>query len=337
MGLFTALACARRGWSVDLYEPRPLGHGEGSSHGRSRIVRRAYPDPYYTEIMVEGYPLWKEFEAMCGQPIIEEVGLVMFGAKVDEELEVGVDGLASLGVPHSVLNGARLSKALPGFRFREGEWGFFTPEAGWVNADLVCRLAWQQCSSLGVQLVQRDFQPEDSASYEVSLICAGPWARTLMDLPVHAKLMTFAHFEVESPGPVWIWHGEGYPYGFPTTDGLLKIGIHRPGQPFDPAAPSSREPDPAALAALSSFVAERTEKTLPPVEPTTCLYTMAPNDDFLMGEVSGWPGKAFYASPCSGHGFKFAPWIGRTMAVFASGEKSPADHSRFHKPAEGRA
>ena len=48
----------------------------------------------------------------------------------------------------------------------------------------------------------------------------------------------------------------------------------------------------------------------------TCLYTVAPGEDFVVGPLPGRP-EVIVASPCSGHGFKFAALIGRILADFA--------------------
>ena len=55
-------------------------------------------------------------------------------------------------------------------------------------------------------------------------------------------------------------------------------------------------------------------------------YTNTPNEDFLLGRFGE---NGFYASACSGHGFKFAPWIGRLLADFADGTDCPELYSRF--------
>jgi sarcosine oxidase len=55
-----------------------------------------------------------------------------------------------------------------------------------------------------------------------------------------------------------------------------------------------------------------------PVDRTeACLYTVAPNEDFL---VDWLPGRSdvLVASPCSGHGFKFSCLIGRVLAELAT-------------------
>ena len=45
----------------------------------------------------------------------------------------------------------------------------------------------------------------------------------------------------------------------------------------------------------------------------TCLYTIRENDEFLLERR----GRVVVGSPCSGHGFKFAPLIGRQLALLA--------------------
>ena len=44
MGLATARALVRAGCEVVVYEQFELGHARGSSHGRTRIFRLAYPE-----------------------------------------------------------------------------------------------------------------------------------------------------------------------------------------------------------------------------------------------------------------------------------------------------
>ena len=69
MGASTACACAKRGHEVAIFDQFPFGHTNGSSHGSSRIVRDAYPDPFYTEIMQEVYPLWQELQTQANEGV----------------------------------------------------------------------------------------------------------------------------------------------------------------------------------------------------------------------------------------------------------------------------
>jgi sarcosine oxidase len=67
-------------------------------------------------------------------------------------------------------------------------------------------------------------------------------------------------------------------------------------------------------------VVEYVRKYLPGLDPdpyaeTTCLFTSTPNDDFLIDRAE----RLTVLSPCSGHGAKFAPLIGRWAADLATG------------------
>lgn len=43
-----------------------LPHSRGSSHGQSRIIRRAYPEDFYTQMMDECYQMWAQLEQETG-------------------------------------------------------------------------------------------------------------------------------------------------------------------------------------------------------------------------------------------------------------------------------
>jgi sarcosine oxidase len=47
-----------------------------------------------------------------------------------------------------------------------------------------------------------------------------------------------------------------------------------------------------------------------------CLYTNSPDGHFVLGPLPGRP-DLIVASPCSGHGFKFAPLVGELLAELA--------------------
>ena len=61
---------------------------------------------------------------------------------------------------------------------------------------------------------------------------------------------------------------------------------------------------------------------------TTCLYTMTPDGDFIVDRLPDAP-QIVIASPCSGHGFKFAPAIGDILADLATTGATAHDISRF--------
>ena len=52
-----------------------------------------------------------------------------------------------------------------------------------------------------------------------------------------------------------------------------------------------------------------------PAEAETCLYTNTADERFILERR----GRVVIGSACSGHGFKFAPEIGRRLADLATG------------------
>jgi sarcosine oxidase len=50
-----------------------------------------------------------------------------------------------------------------------------------------------------------------------------------------------------------------------------------------------------------------------PVETDTCLYTTTADECFVLERR----GRVVIGSACSGHGFKFAPAVGRRLAALA--------------------
>ena len=60
----------------------------------------------------------------------------------------------------------------------------------------------------------------------------------------------------------------------------------------------------------------------------TCLYTMTPDGHFLIDRLPG-ASNIIAASPCSGHGFKFAPVIGEILADLATTGTTAHDIAGF--------
>jgi len=92
----------------------------------------------------------------------------------------------------------------------------------------------------------------------------------------------------------------------------LKAGAHHAGATADPDDPGA--PDRAIVERTAAWVAERFPGADPePVEVDTCVYTTTPDHTFVLDRR----GRAVVGSACSGHGFKFAPAVGRRLAALA--------------------
>jgi len=60
----------------------------------------------------------------------------------------------------------------------------------------------------------------------------------------------------------------------------------------------------------------------------TCIYTHSPDAHFILDCHALYP-QIVLASPCSGHGFKFASVIGEILADLSTVGETPHDISRF--------
>jgi glycine/D-amino acid oxidase-like deaminating enzyme len=78
-GSATAWALARRGRSAVVLEAFQPGHRRGSSHGSSRIFRRAYLDPFYVQLTGEAQRRWLQLADEAGEELVLATGGIDFG------------------------------------------------------------------------------------------------------------------------------------------------------------------------------------------------------------------------------------------------------------------
>jgi len=334
MGSSTALALAGRGHDVSLFEQYGLAHERGSSHGRSRIIRKAYPDPFYTAIMDEAYGMWHDLQHFSERQIVFEPGLLYFGKFESDNVRDVLVGLEQLSVPYELLDHDQVHRVFPTLRLEPGEIGVFTPEAGWVDAAGAVAATLSRFEAIGGLVLAQELVHPDRLSLEFDryVLCPGPWILDFVDVPVAVTLQTFGYVDTAQPqeGPVWIEDCPSLFYGFPSEprSTSFKIGVHQLGPPADPSE-ATRAPSPAHKGMIKLEAARRFAIRDAHVSYTACLYTNTVNEDFLFGRHGD---AGFFVSACSGHGFKFGPWMGKTLADFVEDKDAPENHPRFCWP-----
>jgi sarcosine oxidase len=307
MGCATAWALRGRGAEVTVYEQFGLDNDRGSSHGRTRIFRIAYPDAYWIRFAKDAYAGWRDLDP----DLLGLYGLIELVA--DREL-TSARALDECGVPYRLLDRDQVRER--GALLPEGWTALQTADAGVVFADRA-RHAFLDAAGVEVE-TNRRIESTDELDADVVVVTAGSWVRDLVpDLPVTVTRETVAYFKREGPPPPSIVDlnaetgGHGM-YSLHDPVHGLKAGSHHAGAEADPD--TETPPDPAIVERIVAWVRARFPDVDPsPVETQTCLYTTTPDQGFILERR----GRVVVGSACSGHGFKFAPAVGRRLADLA--------------------
>ncbi len=316
MGSAAAHALVRDGHTVALYEQFEVGHARGSSHGRSRIVRLAYPELELVELAKESFAGWRELEREAGVELLELKGLLEL---VGDLAQGSSAALEAAGAEYELVDADAARRRWP-VGVPDGWTALFQPEAGIVRADLAHRAFVERAVAGGVQLRERTrVDSLDDLDADVVVLTAGPWVtRFFPDLPVHTTRETVAYFRREGAplpsvvqlDPVTRGHAL---YSLHDPVHGLKAGAHHAGTHVGPDEKGS--PDPALVERVSEWVARTYPDADPePVAAETCMYTTTLDEHFILERR----GRIVIGSPCSGHGFKFAPAIGSRLARMAA-------------------
>ena len=326
MGSATAWWLARAGAKTLLLDRFHIGHARGSSHGSSRIFRLSYPDPGYVRICQESLELWRDAQAEAGEELLITTG----GLDLGPGIEANHAALTECGARSEMLIAPELARRFPFLR-HEGA-GVFQPDSGFLRAERAwaafARLATGQGAELREQTVVESIEPSSESavvhtatdSFECSacVVTAGSWARELLAsagivLDTRATRETVSYFSYEGPTPPtvaeWV---TPLRYALPAPGQGLKAGEHLAGPTTDPNEAGKVDHD--SIARIGDWLAA----LFPGVDPSpqhseTCLYTNTPDENFVLQRH----GSVVVGSPCSGHGFKFAPLIGKRLAELA--------------------
>ena len=327
MGAATAHALSRRGRRVLLLEQFRVGHKRGSSHGASRIFRFSYPETRYVRMAMESLPLWRELEREANADLLTTTGGIDRGKPLDDH----VSALTEAGAEFELLEGAAARNRWAGLTLPQGEAALFQPDAGIVAADRAVEAFAQSALRNGTEILQRlrvealD-RREDGVELTTSggrieaaavVVTAGAWASKLLAtadiaLATRPTRETVAYFNLEGTTPTLVEWGEPSIYALPSPGRGIKVGEHIAGPATDPDV--AGEPNRRSVERLSRWVAERFPTAdSEPHYAETCLYTNTADQHFVLERHD----RVVVGSPCSGHGFKFAPWIGNHLAELA--------------------
>jgi sarcosine oxidase len=195
----------------------------------------------------------------------------------------------------------------------EGWVSLWQPEAGVVHAD---RARHAFLRGIDVRTGVRVDDP-DELDADVVVLTLGGWVRKLVpDVPVRVTRETVAYFRHDGPPlPSVVELNERSRHAmYALHDPVhgLKVGAHFAGPETD--ADDEEGPSDVIVAHIAQWTAERFPYAAPtPAAAQSCIYTSTADESFVLERR----GRVVVGSPCSGHGFKFAPAIGRRLADLA--------------------
>lgn len=328
---------AARGHRVIGIDRFDDGHVRGSSHGRTRMIRRAYPNPIWNDLVDRAYSAWEELERESGTTLVRRTGGV-YGHVGESQLQG--PGCERLAGP------AEAAERMPSLRLPDGYGAVWDPAAGVLEASGAIRALRARALRHGAVLrhgARVAGWDTTAGGVNVSVdgdvirasrlvIAGGPWMGRLV--PVLSGLLEVWRILTVTAAPgqrlaaapqlgaFSVDRPEGLVFGIPDVAGNgLKIGVDA-GEVWDPDQPVA-----AATAAEIAELGDLMRTYVPGVdiddlEPAACLYTMTPDRRFVLGPLADAP-DVIVASACSGHGFKFGAAIGQALADYVDDVPRP--------------
>ncbi|CAK4069442.1 unnamed protein product [Aphanomyces euteiches] len=343
MGSSACQNLAKRGLSVLGIEQFDMAHGLGSSHGKSRMIRKAYHEhPDYVPLLRRSYDLWDDLEHHTGDKLFHRTGVLYVGHNTTSESLQGVELSASQhDIPIEPLSPEDFHSRFPQFKLPQDYRAIFEPDAGFINVEGAVTAFCKEAQRLGATLhfnerVERWTSDGTSVTVHTSrgvyraaklIITAGAWSSQFLQLqekdvfPLTVNKVSLFWFNSPQPEkltdmPCYGFEMPyGFVYGFPfnAQDGI-KVAIHLPGENVADPSNLDRTVPPEELASVAQCVRE----CMPYVDASTtkdsaaCMYTMSADGHFVLDLHPDYSNVAF-AAGFSGHGFKFCPVIGEVL------------------------
>ncbi|XP_068641208.1 probable sarcosine oxidase [Aristolochia californica] len=370
MGSCTAYELAKRELKVLLLEQFDLLHHRGSSHGESRTIRVTYPEEYYAALVLQAWRLWEEAESEIGYRVLTRTPHLDIGPAGNKSLQAVIAGCRSNSIPHRVLDSTQIGDHFSGlFHLPESWIGVYNEQGGVIRATKA--LSMFQTLALKRGAVLRDHMEvkeikKDELRGGISLSMAngekiwgkkcvvtiGAWTKELVKtvrgtvLPIQPLHTTICYWRIKegmeecfSAGggfPTFASYGDPYIYGTPSLEfpGLIKVAVHG-GYPCDPDRRTWATDMDCVKRSICPWIEGRFAggvKSTEPVVIQSCMYSMTPDEDFVIDFLGGELGKeVVLAGGFSGHGFKMAPVVGRILADLAAGGEAPGFDLRYFR------
>jgi sarcosine oxidase len=259
-------------------------------------------------------------------------------------------------LPHEVLSAAEVMRRFPGYSLPDDYEAVFQGEGGFVASERAIVAAVNIAMGNGAVIRARepliDYAPlpgggvrvrTSKDTYEAGrlVLTSGGWIGEHVPALASAAVperQVLGWFQPKTPRhyrlgafPVSNLKCDiGHFYQFPVWHiPGFKIGLYHHLRETGTADGISREPTEADEAVLR----EGLRRFVPDADGDclglrACLFTNTPDEHFIIDTLPGLA-EVIVASPCSGHGYKFASVMGDILADLATGKPPPFDLSLF--------
>ncbi|WP_435360312.1 N-methyl-L-tryptophan oxidase [Haloarchaeobius sp. DFWS5] len=369
MGSAACTHLAERGVDVLGIERFGVPHTNGSSHGSTRIIRKAYHEhPDYVPLVERAYENWRDLEAATDRDLLHVTGSVC-AAPADGDLVANARrACEEHGLSYDDLTASELNDRFPGYGIPEGYDALYQADGGFLDCERAVIAHVERAQAAGGTVHARekvtawsvDEPAGDAEEGRVTVetergtytadslvLAAGAWSANLLpDLAGDAipERQVLGWFQPPEPSdftpetfPVFVTEaddGTEY-YGFPRYDRPgVKVGVyhhlHEKADPDDLADPT-REDERELRRVLSDHFPAADGPTM---GLSSCMFTNTPDMDFVVDTLPN-QSNVVVAAGFSGHGFKFSSAIGEALADLATdGETElPIDGFAIDRPA----
>ncbi len=345
MGSAALYHLSARGQRVVGLDRYPVGHTHGSSHGESRIIRLAYFEhPDYVPLLRLAYRNWRTLEAATGQAVLLTTGIIEAGPPGSDIVAGSLASCVEHAIRHKVLSGAEITARFPALTLPADWTGVFQPDAGILGPERIVALQVAAAKANGAEVMEgaavtsvRDLGGSvevaladgSTISAGAAILTAGGWIGDLAPALASNLRLTrqaLVWFEPSRPAlvtpdrmPIFMLDDpRTVTYGFPDWAGTgVKAASHDAGRLLASADDARQDADETDIDLIADVLRDLVPAVAGPVRRmATCFYTRTPDEHFILGPSPESP-RVILASPCSGHGFKFASIIGEILADLA--------------------
>lgn len=336
---------------IDQFDPP---HDMGSSHGETRITRLGVGEgEAFLPLVARSHQLWREIECLTGVSLFTQCGALLIDSKSDSWAKHGapnffdktVSYAQKSAIPFHLMDRAEVCNKFPYFNLKIKDKAYFEPGAGFLRPELAIKAQLGLAKKNGAEVMTRVKVKEilpisgdgvkiifESGSVEAGqvVVAAGPWVKDflpeLFRSPISICRQVLHWLPIERGAynvgntPVYMWgfgkHEEDFVYGFPSLDGRC---VKMASESFVPIEHPDLIDRSVSQREQNDFFEEKVGDRFlflrrKGIESKVCLYTVTQDANFMVGHLPGFK-NIYFASACSGHGFKHTAGLGEAIAA----------------------